>query len=43
MKIKNGAVWKDTQGNILHAHGGYIIKYEECITGMEKTDWTIFM
>ncbi len=29
MKIKNGAVWKDTQGNILHAHGGYIIKYEE--------------
>ena len=29
MKIKNGAVWKDTQGNILHAHGGYIIKYED--------------
>lgn len=29
MKIKNGTVWKDTQGNILHAHGGYIIKYED--------------
>lgn len=29
MTIKNGTVWKDTQGNIVHAHGGYIIKYED--------------
>lgn len=29
MTIKNGTIWKDTQGNIVHAHGGYIIKYED--------------
>ncbi len=23
--LKNGIVWKDTQGNPLHAHGGYMI------------------
>ena len=28
MKIKNGTVWKDTQGNILHAHGGWILLHE---------------
>ena len=26
--LKNGIVWKDTQGNPLHAHGGYIIFHE---------------
>ena len=29
MKIKNGTVWRDTQGNTLHAHGGCIIKYKD--------------
>ena len=28
MKIKNGTIWKDTQGNILHAHGGWILLHE---------------
>ena len=28
MKIKNGTVWKDTQGNALHAHGGWILPHE---------------
>lgn len=23
--LKNGIVWKDTQGNPIHAHGGYMI------------------
>lgn len=26
--LKNGIVWKDTQGNPLHAHGGYMIFHE---------------
>lgn len=28
MRVKNGEVWKDTEGNVLHAHGGCIIKHE---------------
>lgn len=29
MKLQqNGATWYDTQGNVLHAHGGYIIQHE---------------
>lgn len=27
MKITNGTIWRDTDGNVLHAHGGYIIKH----------------
>jgi hypothetical protein len=27
MKIKNGEVWRDTDGNVLHAHGGHILFY----------------
>ena len=26
--LKNGIVWKDTQGNPIHAHGGYMIFHE---------------
>lgn len=26
--LKNGTLWKDTDGNEIHAHGGYIIFYE---------------
>ena len=26
--LKNGIVWKDTQGNPLHAHGGYMIFHD---------------
>ena len=28
MKIQNGTIWKDTEGNVLHAHGGHILKHE---------------
>lgn len=28
MKITNGTVWKDTDGNVLHAHGGHILEHE---------------
>jgi len=28
MKIRNGEIWRDTQGNVIHAHGGYILKHE---------------
>lgn len=24
-RIQNGTVWKDTEGNVLHAHGGHIL------------------
>jgi len=27
---KNGTVWRDVQGNEIHAHGGYIIFHEGC-------------
>lgn len=27
--LVNGNLWKDIEGNDIHAHGGYIIKYEE--------------
>jgi len=27
--MKNGTLWKDIEGNELHAHGGYILKYNE--------------
>lgn len=27
--LKNGVLWKDTQGNEIHAHGGYILQYKE--------------
>lgn len=26
--LKNGTVWKDTDGNPIHAHGGYMIYHE---------------
>lgn len=26
--LKNGMLWKDREGNPIHAHGGYIISYE---------------
>ncbi|MDP4134253.1 MAG: family 43 glycosylhydrolase [Bacillota bacterium] len=26
--LKNGETWYDTEGNTIHAHGGYIINYE---------------
>lgn len=26
--LKNGIVWKDTQGNPIHVHGGYMIYFE---------------
>ena len=28
MDILNGTIWKDTDGNILHAHGGHILQHE---------------
>ncbi len=28
MKIVNGTVWKDTDGNVIHAHGGHILKHQ---------------
>lgn len=28
-KLINGEVWLDTDGNQIHAHGGYIIKFED--------------
>lgn len=28
MRVRNGEIWKDTEGNVLHAHGGWIIKRE---------------
>ncbi|MCR5753789.1 MAG: family 43 glycosylhydrolase, partial [Acetatifactor sp.] len=27
-KLVNGQIWKDTEGNPIHAHGGYIISFE---------------
>lgn len=26
-KMKNGVIWKDVSGNLIHAHGGHIIFY----------------
>lgn len=28
-KMKNGVIWKDVSGNLIHAHGGHIIFYGE--------------
>ena len=28
MQITNGTIWKDTDGNVLHAHGGHILLHE---------------
>ena len=28
MRIQNGTVWRDTEGNVIHAHGGHILKHE---------------
>ena len=28
MQITNGTIWKDTNGNVLHAHGGHILLHE---------------
>lgn len=28
MTLKNGEIWYDTQGNVLHAHGGHILLHE---------------
>lgn len=28
MKIRNGEIWHDTQGQVLHAHGGWMLKHE---------------
>lgn len=28
MRLKNGEIWKDTQGNVLHAHGGCMLQHE---------------
>lgn len=28
MKITNGTIWTDTDGNVLHAHGGWILQYK---------------
>ena len=25
MELKNGQIWKDTEGNTLHAHGGHML------------------
>ena len=27
--MKNGTLWKDINGNDIHAHGGFILKYNE--------------
>ena len=35
--LKNGAVWKDCDGETIHAHGGCILKYGKYFYGMEKT------
>ena len=29
MKIQNGAIWKDTDGNVIHAHGGHMLKVDD--------------
>lgn len=29
MELKNGQIWKDTDGNILHAHGGHMLLAED--------------
>lgn len=26
--LKNGEVWKDVEGNEIHAHGGFILKHQ---------------
>lgn len=41
--LKNGIVWKDTQGNPIHAHGGYMISMRAIIIGMVRIEEIISM
>ena len=34
-KLINGETWYDTDGNVLHAHGGHMLYWKG---GMEKTE-----
>lgn len=42
-KMKNGVIWKDVSGNLIHAHGGHIIFMEDTIIGMGKIAEKIFI
>ena len=41
--LKNGTLWKDTDGAPVHAHGGYMISFGDIITGTERTGERIIM
>ena len=35
--IASGKVWRDTDGNVINAHGGGILSMKENIIGLENT------
>lgn len=36
--MKNGEFWYDTDGNIIHAHGGWMLKLMITIIGTVRTE-----
>ena len=36
LKIRNGKIWRDTKGNVIHCHGGGFLKQGDFLLVLRK-------